>query len=607
MKDPLKLRKKILYPTYCVRLALHPQGDMVKGDCYKKAILYVTKWVKNKIPDEEKGILADYPDTDEYKNFRPEELNEIRLRTPADLHIISKENIWDLSLEENYEDYDGEFITNISIEETENEVVFTSMTECRQFVGEETAKAYRPQYVTMLAEDQEILITEYGVPEKYPVSYDPIMINGKSKSDLQDFFDGFINNPNTSLGVLFYPEPEEDEGKELLKEMAKHMMGYFYVVVIEKSLNRFFFEIMPNTDYKDILENNEAVLHLDYIENFENGENLAVSYGSYPVDENILKVLNDTKRQQAKLGRFDMSSVRFLSKLEYESHIEEIKKAYDSHDDKQLIAALEKSINELEAKLSDNNDSLAAVSNRNQELIKKLAQTEGKVNNAEREKERAVKDIERGMQRVSEESEEIKKENTILKERIRSQSEAVEYNKKYIKQIVDAMKLCEGTDDGERYISWVKRFYQDTLILHENAERSIKNDDEKNRNWTTICLATHFLAGFTKNMKEDGVTIEEAGSRSRVLFDPFNMAFEVTRSLTGETKQRYLSDYQINIQAYHDDIDSKYEKATLEYHIRCDGRQDSGWFRIYAYYDKELEKSIIGYMPGHLPTAGYDG
>ena len=40
----------------------------------------------------------------------------------------------------------------------------------------------------------------------------------------------------------------------------------------------------------------------------------------------------------------------------------------------------------------------------------------------------------------------------------------------------------------------------------------------------------------------------------------------------------------------------------MDLHIKSGKGSDVNMIRIYFYYSSELKKSVIGYMPGHLPT-----
>ena len=80
----------------------------------------------------------------------------------------------------------------------------------------------------------------------------------------------------------------------------------------------------------------------------------------------------------------------------------------------------------------------------------------------------------------------------------------------------------------------------------------------------------------------------------------------------GDATSKYKDQYTINISSYYNDaiakgiVDEKKRKdaVILDKHLKrgVGARDEEGLIRIYYYYDRDLKKTFIGYMPGHLST-----
>ena len=160
------------------------------------------------------------------------------------------------------------------------------------------------------------------------------------------------------------------------------------------------------------------------------------------------------------------------------------------------------------------------------------------------------------------------------------------------KRVIPLLSI-PGKKDG--VLPWIKQFYEKELIIHPNAVKSF-NDDNRNIDIHKFCMMIHYLAGYTKYRNSGGKTIDHEAARE---YDPEDSSFKVEPSGSGlGATEMYRDKYTITI------VDPGGEKkdVLLDLHIKTGKGADANMIRIYFYYSPEMKKSVIGYMPGHLPT-----
>lgn len=148
----------------------------------------------------------------------------------------------------------------------------------------------------------------------------------------------------------------------------------------------------------------------------------------------------------------------------------------------------------------------------------------------------------------------------------------------------------------EEMLDWLEEHYSDILILHPNARKSFMKDN-RNLDWRCICMMLHYLAGYTLYRREGGAAINSDAARD---YDPDEYGFvcEPVSSGSGGSKNMYEDKYTIDISAYNRNKND----VVMDMHIAQGKGRGVEMVRIYFYYDPEIKRSIIGYMPGHLPT-----
>ncbi len=602
---PGRVERRMIYITYGARLEIHPRNGLTVEQCRNKAVLYIIRWVKDKIGEGIPKSLLAFPEVGDYASFDIKGAGDISMVTPVEMSAFYWNDTWAMRFVESQEVYPGDFITDISLECKEETVSFAIRTQCRQSVSTKYAKSYRPAFISRMVEDEDMVLTEEGIPDKYPVSTEPIRVNGKSNSELTEMYTGLVDVPGRLFSVAFYPEPEDEEGWEMAKRIAKTLMGYAYVVIIEGSLRKFFLNVMQCPSYISILEEKKTVLHNELVE-LEDDDQDPVTWisGIFDVDEELEDKLQDVKHEEPVKWVYDFSGVRFPAQLRSEYGEARIAKARESGSDQEVINALEESNAQLKSRVEELSSELDETKERSDSLQKQLNKTKADLLNEERQHKKTEKKLDNAKDGSEKEAKQKEEDIGQLERKLKNLENIADIARDHALRMVDTLTVFEGADDASKYINWVDHFYSDTIILHERARRAIEADKIQGRDWRIICMATHFVAGFTAAMN-DGASLDEANEIAAQLYDIGSNGYQVTRALSGETKARYADDYRIDISKYHEGIDDE-TNAELTFHV-TDHQEYHNMFRIYFYYDAKLKKSIIGYMPGHLPTASFNG
>ena len=110
-------------------------------------------------------------------------------------------------------------------------------------------------------------------------------------------------------------------------------------------------------------------------------------------------------------------------------------------------------------------------------------------------------------------------------------------------------------------------------------------------------MMIHYLVGYTECRNEGAKATDKTVARD---YDPDGYGFVCTPTSTGSSgsKNIYSDEYTINISEY----DNKEDNVSLDMHIAKGKGRGDDMIRIYFYYDANIKKSIVGYMPDHLKT-----
>lgn len=179
-------------------------------------------------------------------------------------------------------------------------------------------------------------------------------------------------------------------------------------------------------------------------------------------------------------------------------------------------------------------------------------------------------------------------------------------NKKYLEQIkgqlreekartLPLLKLpAPDANIRENIISWIKESYSDLLVAHSDAEKALAADD-RNIDWHKLCMMVHYIAGYTKYRNEGGVALNANAARE---YDPEDAGFKAEPVESGQgaivnNKDSYIISVTVE--------DGTKKEEVLDLHVKIGKGADKNMIRVYFAYVPELKKSVIGYMPGHLP------
>ncbi len=177
-----------------------------------------------------------------------------------------------------------------------------------------------------------------------------------------------------------------------------------------------------------------------------------------------------------------------------------------------------------------------------------------------------------------------KSECAALIEKIR----LLESNGDKVKPIIDFYKeksraAARFPRDKETVPDWADAEYSDTLMIHKNAVNSLKKYP-RTVNMDILCDGLYFLHGY--GLYRQGKITEET-------LEMF--AEEYGWEVQGCGKE--------SIKMFHNDYSIPMGKSSkeLNMHIKY-GVSPQHWIRIYFYYDEELRRVVIGFMPDHLRT-----
>ena len=591
---PMKIKRNRLYPTYQILLDVYPENGITAEGCFSKVILYIMEWIRKKT-DDGFGIdaLSSFPPVENYNSFRIEDAPVIKCDTPLKLRTYYFDKCFAMKFTERNPDFNGEFITNISVSLKEGTVLLAVRTECRQPEGETEAKSMRPWYIGQMIDDKDLTLTEAGIQKDFKIKRGVLSVSGKSNEDLKKLFDGLVNNPERRMPVMFFPMPEEGFGIEEIDDQAGHIMGFYHSVVIDRSYNKFFRTIMPASEYIEYLSGYQAVLHID---SKENGENVFVCI---PCDEILADHLRDLRGKEPLGRNIDFSGVRFLSELYNAFYQNEIKKAKEDGNDAVIIESLSRQNAELQDQLSADDRDLKDKDTTISRLQTELDQKENSLNRVIREKERGEKDAQDKIDKANNRVEQMEKDLQAANMRIMASENMAGFNDELTDLLIGSVSLFGG-DEKENYIKWVDQYYKDTIILHDKAREAIRKDNTP-RNWNDICQATHYLSSVVRILSKGNINMQDAGVAATNYCRKLK-GFQVTGSMSDTTKNMYGDKYTIDIAACHGR--SGPEPVYLDEHIKI-GVDAEKLTRIYFYYDGELKKAIIGYLPGHLPTSSW--
>ena len=597
------------YNTYQALLELHPKTDMSSDDCFAKAILYVMNWFKGRIGEEtikefeELGFLEkEYPTADEYKDFEIGNTTDIDGLAFLDVKTAYLEDKqgWVFRLVEpdngkEEKNIQGRvFTTKISVYKKEKSVILGIKESCKEPQDvEEDAAGFRPGFVRTIFKDPELLITEAGLKPEYAFSEKPIHVNGKSNAECDKIYNELINSPDRQMPILFVPGSfyDDEDGAEQVDRKTESFLGYCHVVVWDKSHIKLFKMTMEDDELSDVAGEGQIIFYrrtpaLDglYLSEYFDSD-----------EEGILEEIKTVGQKEPLRKQCDFKKYYFSApwwRTEKEFNIFEKPEVDVSQIDE---------VKELRAEIADIKNTLGDVQRDNDSLQRNIDILEKENKSLDKDMHQANADairVGRELEKLGEKYNKISVENKrlhdhnfILEKMVNGADEIAREKFMPLLHFPRFEKTAK-----EEILNWIYDYYSEGLIVHDRARDSFLKDN-RNLDWRYFCMMIHYLYGYTKYRNENGTVINDTAARD---YDPegYGLKAQPTGSGPNSSTTLFKDAYTINIHKYDNDKND----VILDMHLaKCKGRGED-MIRIYFYYDSDIKKSIIGYMPDHLPT-----
>ena len=588
------------YDTYQALLEVMPKKDLPVKDCYSKVILYIMRWFRNRLGDEvfEKYpdiayLRSDYPMPDDYEKFSIENVHNIEGLNFLDLETIylSKKKAWFFHLAEpdngqEKKDIQGRtFRTDICVYRGRNSVVLGIKESCREpEQNSEDASGYRPGFVRDIFYDRQLIVGEQGIDGKYVFATRPVRVNGKSKADCEKLYTDLIMSKNRQMPVLFLPGDFYREHKDEVDEKTVSLLGYCHVVVWNNTCRKLFESVMGSEELVTAAESGKLIFYRNtkrqnYTTDYYDGE-----------EENVLSrikavALHEPIRKRCDFGRYASSPlVEDLTGETADKDAETV--AFEENRRRTEIKDLRQKVGDYER----DNDRLQRENDRLTAENKRFSKDNTKISSDFSKKDNEISELNIKNKELAEEAERLR---GVLAEKEKQINAQLREERERTLPLLKMPASDKVKKDS--ILSWIKECYSEELIIHKNAEKSF-NADNRNIDWHKFCMMIHFLAGYTKHRNSGGVAIDAAAARE---YDPEEASFMVEPTGTGQgATEIYKDKYTIAVKG----VDGKQKNVLMDLHIKSGKGNDVNMIRIYFYYSPELRKSIIGYMPGHLPT-----
>ncbi len=584
------------YFTYQAFLEIHPAGDISADLCFVKTILYIMRWFRNRLGDE---VFEKYPDTvflkdsfpepENYKDFNLEESKNIYGFSFIDFEAVytNKKSVWLVRLtepdngNERKDIYGRNFTTEIFVYLLPESVALGIRESCREpDTNLEDASGYRPGFVRDMFFDKDLIITEFGLDKRYAFMKKPVIINGKSGEACDKVYQELIDSENRQMPILFVPGDFYKKNTEEVEKKTQSLLGFAHVVVWENTPAKLFSQTMKSEELNDVAGEGQLIFYRS-----TKGKDFPSDY--YESDtEDLLESIKLRAQKEPCRKNFGFSTFNFkpswweITKAdeteENQISVEEISSAYEKE-----IARLNIQLNDLRT----DNDSLQRKNNsletENKDLDKRLTKLFSdvyKYNEENSDLKGRISGLEEDIRRL--EATKIQ-EDMLWKSKLSSEKE----------RYLPVLNLpTVSKDKKDDLIAWIEKYYSDVIELHPDAIKSLKNDN-RNIDWHKLCMMIHYLSGYTRYRNGGGVAINLSAARE---YDPEESGYKAEPTGSGQGSTEIHRDkYTITVNG---------KDVLMDMHIKYGKGRDDNMIRIYFYYDSESKKSIIGYLPDHLPT-----
>ncbi len=600
------------YNTYQALLEVRPKETISAAGVFAKTVLYIMRWFCKRLGDEafaeypEIAFLKDdYPLPENYAEFDLSRVKNINGLDFIDLETayLPEKNAWLVCLTEPDNGHDRKnfqgrtFTTEIMVYGQEKTTVLGIRESCREPRANSVDSAvYRPGFVRDMFYDEDLMIGEYGLEPEYAFDVKPVFVNGKSADACNRLMEGLISSGYRQMPVLFVPESVYAANEEEVNHKTGSLLGFAHVVVWTNTCRKLFAQVMLNEEFAEVAEDGQIIFYRtnylqEYpVEYFETDGEEIFEQIKIRAQREPLRKLCDYRDFAFKPSWWEVSkngdSGAGLTGPDAAGPNAaglNLKEAYENEIDR-----LNQKIRELERDNSKLQSEKGELEKDNKGLGKSLL--DGVIDSSRKAK--YIGELEREIEENETTIKELKQDNDELRA---SRDQLKNSEKERYTPLINLPSF--GSDKAAEFIGWIRKYYPEELIVLPSAEKSLA-DDKRNVDYHRLCMMIHYLAGYTKNRNAGGLALDTMAARD---YDPEEAAYKVTPVSSGAmgATEMHKSKYTVVYKG----ADGKKQEGLLDLHIKYGKGGDSNMIRIYFLYSPELGKSIIGYLPGHLPTS----
>ena len=599
--------KLLFFRKYATCQALYEiyASDGVDGRVlFNRVVLYIMQWFVSRVGEEniaaseEFAFLKDCPKSDEgAEKFDINVIKNFHLSSLTDAEALwqEKQKIWSMRLEEpdngnDAVDIQGRyFITDLSVKMGGKSTFLAVRIVCREpSQNNVDATPYRPAFMRSMQNDGCLIITEAGLDKKYAFEKKPILLNGKAKTECQKIYSKMENaRRRLQMPLLFVSSDVYEKDTDRCNGLAASLLGYAHFVVIKNGTRKLFAEdCIDSPEMAEEIEKGNFVLWRGSASQqpFE-----IFDYENEDYEEGIYHFLRERVQRESMRKAYRFEPCIFLEPLK-EDALKSAAFDGSSGEDSYNDIVIDRLNEELAAIRMD----VESLQIERDGLRKMLNSTRKGLTRAWRDEKKRADNLLADNEKISEELASLKGLDAEAAEKAELDQENV-YSEE---QLYGPVMRIPVSANNDQILGWIKSEYEDTIILHPKAEDSFKKS-ASNFDRRRFCMMIHYLNGYTLDRRNGRCSTPEdpdAGRSYDVAGNGFKVTF-CTNSSNSSTIKMHGSSYKLKIKNYNPDKN----EVLMDLHIK-NGVTSNEMIRIYFYYDSDLGKSIIGYMPDHLPT-----
>ena len=562
-REPTKLVATKLYPTFQLVCHVFPAEGLTVHDVFNKLILYLVDWGRTRAEGDEEAAekLAAYPEPAAYAGFDLAEQDNVAFTEAFavnTLYLPDQKN-WSLRISEpdNYAQYAGRdaseivqgrsFITNIAVREAADSVTLAYKCACKEpRTSTKDCEVFRPAFVKTICRDADFSIRELADTDPQLDRIETHCIRVDSHAVANNLAQGLIFREDRQLPVLFFTG-----GFSLMnvpEDIAGSLTGFAHVFSVEESqFNRLFRARLKNSE----VEPGDVVLYrkgADY-------EILELSDSDVPRD-----VIVPYVRLYPMRRNIDYRDTLFYR----EAREAGFANAADTEDPAEL-----KEQNKAHLETIENQKIKIGQMAADEEVLQELLRLSDK--DLTREQNAATD--------LRDKLDKLQADNEALEERGGFYKKECDTYRALLKTVMNFPTRKEDVP------GWVRDNFSGELILHKRAENNLLNI-KTGVSIRRICSGILYLAAYMRWCRGE-ITQEELDLYC------FEAAWAIVPS--GENNVNRFKEYKIDLTEY-----GIKKKGLLDYHLKA-GNKAGKLVRIYFMRCEELDRIIIGDLPGHLP------